>query len=171
VEYLKEKGFKHYSARAIIEEEVVSRGLARNRDNTTSVANDLRATYGPHILAERLYGAAQAGGGDAVIESLRAPAEIEFLRGKESFRLWAIDADPRRRYGWIRARESFTDNVTFEKFMADEAREMHSDDPTKQNIGACIKLADHVFLNNKTKEDLWAEVDHTLALLSTQGTK
>src|SRR3989338_4597646 len=104
VEYLITKGFKHYSARELIEDEIKHRGLEANRDITTLVANDLRAQFGPNVIAERLFVNAIEGGGDAVIESLRAPAEVDYLRGRGNFQLWAIDADPKRRYGWIRGR-------------------------------------------------------------------
>src|SRR3989338_10714522 len=162
VERLLAKGFRHYSARSFIEEEVALRGLTSNRDNTTSVANDLRKQFGPHFIAESLYGRARADGVDAVIESLRAPAEVEYLRKKGFFELWAIDALPRRRYVWVSKRGSALDNISYEKFLADEDREMHSNDPTKQNLSACIALANVVFRNDSTKEGLWQKVDKEL---------
>jgi len=164
VEYLVSKGFKHYSARAFIEEEVRRRGLPATRDSTASVGNDLRVSHGAQYIAVELYKRAREEGANAVIESLRAPAEVEYLRaeGQGDFLLWAADAPPEKRYQWIRGRGSHTDNVTFEKFLADEAREMHSDDPTKQNIAACIKMADTVFINDGSKEDLWRKVGAAL---------
>ncbi len=51
VEYLvQKKGFVHFSARALILEEVKKRGLEVARENTTLVANDLRAAFGPTTL-------------------------------------------------------------------------------------------------------------------------
>ena len=57
--------------------------------------------------------------------------------------LFAVDADQRLRYERITARKSATDSVSFDKFAADEAREMDSaGDPNKQNLRACIEAAD-----------------------------
>ena len=123
VEYLvREKGFSHFSAREFILEEVRRRGMPKNRDSMTEAANDLRAKFGPNYIAEELYRRAKAAGKDAVIESLRAPAEVDALRAKGNFVLFAVDAGPKTRYERIQSRRSETDRVSFEKFLADERR-------------------------------------------------
>ena len=38
-----EKGYKHYSVRSFISEEIIKRNLPLNRDSMVVVANDLRA--------------------------------------------------------------------------------------------------------------------------------
>ena len=163
VEYLKQKGFLHYSSsRDVINKEIERRGLPINRDNMVVVANDLRATHSPSYIAETLYEVAKAAGKNAVIESLRTEGEIVALRAKGNFMLLAVDADPKLRYERIVARASEKDHVSFEKFLADEALEMHATDPTKQNLARCIELADHRLMNNGTKDDLFAQVDQIL---------
>ncbi len=42
VDYLLKKGFKHYSVRDFLTEEILKRGLEPNRDNMIFVANELR---------------------------------------------------------------------------------------------------------------------------------
>jgi len=69
-----------------------------NRDSMVIVANDLRATFGPSYIVEQLYEQAKTHGKDAIIESLRAVGEVEALKQKEHFLLFAIDADPKVRY-------------------------------------------------------------------------
>jgi dephospho-CoA kinase len=162
VDYLVTKGFGHYSARDFITREILRRGLAVNRDSMTIVANDLRAMHSPSYIAEALYDEAMAAGKNAVIESLRTEGEIAALRAKGDFLLIAVDADPKVRYERIVARGTETDKISFEKFLADEAREMHATDPNKQNLARCIELADHRLLNNGTKEDLYGQVDRIL---------
>ncbi len=166
VEYLvKNKGFKHYSARDFIAGEVKKRGLPLNRDTLTGVANDLREKHSPEYVIEQLFYKAQKNGGNAVIESVRTPGEVEFLRKQKDFRLFAVDADPEIRYKRIVQRGSETDRVSFETFMANEKREMTSDDPNKQNLSKCIEMADFVFYNNGTVEDLYTEVEKVLKQL------
>ena len=154
VDYLvKEKGYVHYSVRAFLAEEVTRRGLEVNRDTLTEVGNDLRAKYSPSYIATQLYEKAFATGKNAVIESVRALGEVNALRSKGNFYLFAVDADREIRYQRIRERKSETDSVSFETFVANEEREMNSDDPNKQNIAACIKEANYVFVNDGTIEE------------------
>jgi dephospho-CoA kinase len=162
VEYLQTKGFAHYSMTGFIVREIERRGLPVNRDSMTVVANDLRATYSPSYIAEALYKEAAAAGMNAVIESLRTEGEVQALRSKGNFLLFAIDADPKIRYERIAARGSAKDNVSFEKFLADETREMHATDPAKQNLARCIELADYRLVNNDTKEELYSQIDQIL---------
>jgi len=166
VDYLvKKHGFVHYSARTFIIEEVKKRGLPINRDTITEVANDIRRTHGPGYIIQALYEQAAAAGKDAVIESIRTPGEVEALRAKGHFSLLAVDADPKVRYERILGRASETDHVSYEKFLSDEAREMESDDPIKQNIRAVMKEADHVISNTETPEELCSHVENILKTL------
>ena len=98
VDYLvQNKGFVHYSVRAFLTEEIKRRGLDVNRDTMTAVGNDLRAQHGPSWIVEQLYERAAASGCNCIIESVRTPGEVQALRGKPNFYLFAVDADPRVR--------------------------------------------------------------------------
>ena len=163
VEYLTQhKNFSHYAARQFIKDEVIKRGLPVDRDSFTSVSNDLRAEHGPWVIAKSLYTKALETGKDAIIESLRTPGEVSFLRDKDHFFLLAVNADLKVRYERIVKRNLETDHVTFEKFKFDEDREMTATDPNKQNISACIKMADAVIMNDHGKEELYVQVDKAL---------
>ena len=158
----KEKGYQHYSVRGFLVDEIKKRGLEVNRDSMTSVANDLRAQHSPSFIIDQLYAMAKASGKNCVIESIRAPGEIESLRKKSRFYLFAVDAKPEIRFQRIKARASVTDNVDFETFLANEKREMNTDDPNKQNLGKCIELANYVFENNGKVEDLVKKVSQAI---------
>ena len=168
VNYLVEKyGFKHFSAREFIIEEIKRRGLPVNRDTTTPVANDLRAKYGSDYIAKELFKRAVTAGGDAIIESIRTVGEAGALRATgKPFTFLAVDADKKLRFERVHRRKSELDDVTFEKFVEDEKREMTSTDPTKQNLSACIALADVVIQNNGTLEELHAQVDTALGKIT-----
>lgn len=160
-EHLKAKGFKHFAVKDFLVEEIARRGLPANRDTMVFVANDLRAKYSPGFIAEELYSRAARSGENCVIESLRTPGEIQALKEKGNFCLFAVDADPRLRYERIARRGSEKDNVSFEEFLAHEKREMASADPAKQNISACIAAADprFRFVNNGTVSELHAKIN------------
>ncbi len=166
VDYLvQQKGFIHFSARALILEEVIKRGLEVMRENTTLVANDLRTTYGPDYIAKELCrraADAQKQGKNAVMESLRSVGEVKFIRSIPGSRVFGVDADPHIRYQRVTSRKTELDQITFERFVAQEKAEMNPNDPTKGDLAACIALADVVFMNNGTMEALEAQVEKAL---------
>ena len=159
VEYLKTKNFAHYSARDFIVTEIEKRNLPVNRDTMTEVANDLRAKHSSSYIIESLCREAKGVGRDAIIESIRAEGEVQALRLEPSFLLLAVDADSELRYRRIVLRNSEKDHITFEKFLADEAREFSSTDPNKQNLSRCMELADYKLRNNGDIDELYAQVD------------
>lgn len=168
VEFLKEKGFKHYSVRDFIIKEIKKRDMVVNRDSMVIVANDLRASNSPSYIVEQLYKKANEDGGNCVIESLRCPGEVEALKGKEDFYLFAVDASPFLRYERVTQRKSETDKVSYEKFISDERREMMSEDKNKQNLSKCIEMADFKFENNETIADLKRKVLEVLRNLGIE---
>lgn len=167
VEYLvAEKGFSHYSVRAYLLEEIQRRGMPENRDSMVFVANELRSHHGSSYVTDQLYYAAARVGKNCVIESIRTPGEIDSLRKKGQFFLFAVDADSRVRYDRIVIRSSETDQISFETFLENEAREMNATDPNKQNLKECIRQADFVFNNDGSKEDLFCEVENVLGRIT-----
>ncbi len=167
VEYLiREKGFRHYSVRQFLIEKIKEKGLIVNRDSMTEVANNLRAKHSPSYIIEQLYKEAEASGTNAIIESIRTPGEIEFLKKQGKFFLIAVDADPRIRYDRITLRASETDNITFDTFLANEKREYITSDPNKQNLSKCIQLADIVLHNNGSLKELNSQLEKHLKLIT-----
>ena len=163
VEYLaQEKGLAHYSARDFLIAEVKRRGLPVNRDTMTPTANDLRRIHGPAYIAESLYKLAIAGGRNSIIESLRSPGEVSFLKQNKDFFLRGVDAPPEIRYERIHRRSLETDHISFEKFKEDDAREMTSADPFAQNIRACLDVADAMVYNEGTLAELNETTDKVL---------
>jgi dephospho-CoA kinase len=163
VDYLvEEKGFKHYSVRAFLLEKIRELGLPENRDSMFNLANELRSVHGPSYVTDQLFEEALKSGKNCIIESIRTPGEIESLREKENFYLFAVNADPRIRYERITIRQSETDQIPFAIFLENEAREMDATDPNKQNLGKCMAAADFLFQNNGSKEDLILQVENTL---------
>lgn len=168
VDYLiKTKGFTHYSVRAFITKEIEKRNLPVNRDSMVLVANELRAAHSPSYIVEQLYEEATTSGGNCIIESIRTPGEVDALKSKGNFYLFAIDAPAAIRYERIQQRRSETDNVTFETFLENEKREMQSTDPNKQNISKCIEMADYLFENDETMEELQEKVDAVITYILT----
>lgn len=163
VDYLvQHRGFVHYSVRAFLIDEIKRRGMDVNRDSMTLVGNDLRAQHSPSWIVEQLYEQAAASGCNCIIESVRTPGEVDALRGKPNFYLFAVDAEPRVRYERAVLRGSETDHIDYDTFLANEQREMDNADPNKQNLRYCIDQADYRFDNGGTIEQLNAQVEEVL---------
>lgn len=163
---VQEKGLVHFSVRGFISEEIVRRGFTVNRDSMVIVANELRAQHSPSYIVDQLYEQALLNGKNCVIESIRTPGEIDSLRSKGNFVLFAVDAEPQSRYRRIVARNSETDRISYQTFIDNEQREMSSDDPNKQNLRKCIEMADYIFENNKSIHDLQAQIETIIGFLS-----
>ncbi len=163
VDYLtKHHGFLHFSVRGYLTKIIEQRGLELNRDSLVAVANELREKNTPSFIAEELYREASEAVKDCIIESIRTVGEVNALRSKGNFCLFAVDADQKLRYSRIVERASATDKINFETFADNEAREMNSTDPNKQNLGACMQLADFTFTNDGSFDELYRQVDEAL---------
>jgi len=164
VDYLvTKKGFSHFSVRKFLTTEINKRGLTVNRDSMTSVANELRAGNSSSFITDKLFEMAKKTGGNCVIESIRTPGEIESLRRKGKFYLFAVDAKTELRFERIRQRASETDHIDFETFLSNENREMTTNNPNNQNLKKCIEMADYIFENNGTPGELLEKVTLTLS--------
>ncbi len=161
VEYLEEKGFTHYSTSGVIREEIIARGMPVNRDSYIVVGNDLRKQFGAAHLVDVCYEKAQKEGGNAIIESLRAVAEVNRIH-ELGGKVIGVDADPHIRYERVVLRGSEKDFVTFEQWMAQQEAESNPDDPTKQDIFSALKLSDAIVTNDGTLEELHHQVDDVL---------
>ena len=71
-------------------------------------------------------------------------------------------ANPKLRYERVVLRKSSTDQVSYEKFISDEEREINNEEPHKQNLKECIKRADYILMNDDTLEGLHLQVDELL---------
>jgi len=163
VEFLKDKyGFSHYSVRDYLIEEIKKRKLKVDRDSMTMVANELRANNSPSYITDQLYLKAVSENKNCIIESIRTPGEILSLKQKASFYLFAVDANPKVRYERITLRKSDTDSIDYNTFLANEAREMNTTDPNKQNLSKCISMADFVFNNDGDIDSLNKKIEETL---------
>lgn len=156
---MEKKGFVHYSVRVFLIEEIKKRNLPVNRDSMRDVGNDLRSQHSPSYIVEQLYLQAEAAEKDVIIESIRAVGEVEALQHQPNFLLLAVDADQKLRYERAMSRGNESDHISFEKFQEQEQLEMSSTDPNKQNIAACMAMADFTVRNDGDIELLHQQLD------------
>ncbi|MBL7778206.1 MAG: AAA family ATPase [Chitinophagales bacterium] len=167
VDYLtKHHGFSHYSVRGYLTKKLNALGRAVNRDTMVALANELREKNSPSFIVEELLREAKASGNNCIIESIRTVGEVNALRAAGGFVLFAVDANQKLRYERVVLRGSETDKIDFETFAANEAREMSSTDPNKQNLSACMAMADHRFVNDDDFDALYHQIDQVLDQLA-----
>lgn len=161
---IENKWFNHYSVSWYITQEVKKRWLKVNRDSMYQVWRDIKKQNWADFIVKELYKKAKQEWENAIIESIRSPWEVEWLKEIDDFKLISVDADIKTRYDRIKVRGSEKDNVDFETFVANNERERDSDskDPTKINLSKCIALADFQIKNDWTFEELYSQVDNIL---------
>lgn len=158
------KGFAHFSVRDLLMEEIKKRRLPPTRDTMRLLANEIRKTRNPSYIIESLYARAKESGKSAVIESVRALAEADYLK-EQGATILAVDADRRLRYDRIVSRGSSTDKVDFDTWVAQEERELSATDPWDMNVLGVMAKADDRIYNNGTLEELQARIEEMLTTL------
>lgn len=168
VRYLvEEKGFTHYSSRALLIEELKKRERPVDRNHMRLVANELRKEKGnDYVVQAALERIEEEKPENAVIESLRAVAEAETLKERGGV-LLAVDADQKVRYERVQKRRSESDQVSFEAFKEHEALEMNDPDPHGMQKQKVIEMADYLIENNSTIKELHDGVTHILTKIGS----
>lgn len=168
VEYLKLKGFAHYSSSDVLRRILTERGQEHTRFNMSNLANELMNTYEGGVLHFSNQYAHHAGHVDYILEALHRVSEGEYIK-KIGGIILGIDADVKTRYERATARkEGLKDEVTFEQFLEDSLREDDGKTGTGPNIKAVIKMADYTIMNDGGLEELQAKVDEFLSILKSK---
>lgn len=157
-EILRKRGYAYVSLSDVIREELAAAGIPESRDALIAEGNALRRAFGPDILARRIMARIV---GPTIVDSIRNPAEVLFLRGQPGFVLWAVDAPPAARFERVARRGRNESAGTAEEFRRKENEEM-TNDPAAQQLHNCMALADRVLINDGTVEDLERRLEELL---------
>jgi dephospho-CoA kinase len=133
-----------------------------NRKTLQDLGNELREKYGPHILAKIAVEYLPREKELTIIDGVRNPAEIQFLKEKfgEDFKLIAIDAPPEIRFKRLLKRGRKTDPKSWEEFVEMDKRDLGEDEPSHgQQVKECFEQADFNLVNNGTIEELKNKIE------------
>lgn len=166
VEYLKTKGFVHYSVSGYMGEVLEERDLPKKREHLSALADEFAEQYHGGML-QVMYEKAQTDGvSDFILESIHRESEAAYIKSIGGV-LLGVTADPRVRYERTQLRqESEKDQVTFKEFQAAIDREEKGLGEGTPNINAVLVNADHVFENNGALEELHEQIDAWLEMVS-----
>ena len=153
--YFKKRGYAYFSLSDVIRDALRNDGKEDTRDNLIEKGNELRKKYGPDILARLAMEKVQD---KTVIDSIRNPSEVEYLRKEKEFILLAIDAPVELRYERVKRRGRQESASTLEEFIKKEKEEM-TDSGKGQQLHSCMKMADFIIMNDGTLEDLHLKLE------------
>jgi len=152
------KGYAYFSLSDIIRAELRNKGQEITRDNLIRMGNKMREEFSPDILAQTVMKKIK---GKAVIDSIRNPKEVEYLKQQEGFLLLFIDALPEIRYERVKKRGREESVLTLKEFIAKEAEEMSTEEKAQQ-LQVCMKMADFTIQNNTTLQELHKKLERFL---------
>ncbi len=156
--YLQKKGYIYFSLSDLIREELMREGQDISRNNLIKKGNELRKKFGPDILARLVMKKVKD---KAVIDSIRNPAEVIFLRNQKNFILLAIDAPVKLRYERAKKRGRNESASSLKEFMKKEKEEM-TISKKEQQIHRCMKMADAIIINDSTLEEFYQKLEEWL---------
>lgn len=153
--YLTKKGYAYFSLSDVIRDELKQKGEDITRNSLIKMGNYLRQTYGADVLARRVMEKVE---GKAVIDSIRNPMEVRYLKQQKNFVLLAVDAPVEVRFQRVQARGRVESAATLEEFIAKEREEM-GEDESGQQLQACIRMADIQVINDGSLESLHKKLE------------
>lgn len=151
---LSENGYAIHSLSDVLREQARQCGLDLGRETLIRLGQELRRAEGPGVLARRILPRLSD---PAVVDSVRAPAEVEVLRTLHGFRLLGIDAPLEVRWQRAVARGREGDIPDLQTFQERELRE-NGRSPDSQQLGATLALADAVVVNNGDLEEFRIQI-------------
>jgi len=135
------------------------------RRTMQDLGNELRKRYGSHILAKLAVEYMQRDKEMLIVDGIRNPGEIGYLRKKfgKDFVLIAADAPQQLRFERIIQRARPTDPKTFEEFVALDERDQGKGEPDYgQQTVKCREQADFVVVNNGTPGEIESKVNEII---------
>jgi dephospho-CoA kinase len=153
-----ENGYAYYSLSDVIREELRKKNMAITRDNMIRMGNRMREQSTPEILARLV---AKKITGRTVIDSIRNPKEVVFFQSQGNFMLLAIDAPAELRFERIKKRGREESVTSFQEFLAKENEEMGTE-KSRQQLQACMDMADRTIINDGTLEELRKKLEEFL---------
>jgi len=164
VKILENKGFKKTSLSDMVRAEVRKRGKEVTRGEMQDIGNELRKNGGAGILGKLVKELIEKNEPASwVIDGIRNPAEVEFLRKLPDFILLGVEASTDILLSRIKSRERDTDKISDEEIKSVLDREWGiGEPPDGQRVGDCMKIADYIIKNEGSLENLDIELNKIL---------
>jgi len=190
VSYLTEKlGFTSFSLSSAVHREIEKKGIKKyTRQMLQDVGDEMRRREGDEVLARRVIEAIQKQTIEdrkskvkknlfsifnyqppssifyhrqsIIIDGIRNPAEIEFLRNNSNFILIGVKANRELRFKRLLFRGKEWDPKTYEDFLKVDRRDIGiGQNKSGQQVGKCLAYCDYMLTNNKDVKDFQGKVE------------
>ncbi len=130
--------------------------VEKTRENLQNISTYVRANFGQDVMSKVIAKDVERDEHDVVIvDGIRRPTDITYLRKLPGFHLIYITADSKLRYERLVARKENPgdENKSYEEFCKDEQSE------ADQLIASLGKEAEFTIVNNGTREELFAQIE------------
>lgn len=147
---------------SMIRGELEKKKSSFTRITMQDLGNELRKRYGSHILAKLAVEYMQRDKEMLIVDGIRNPGEIDYLRKKfgKDFVLIAVDAPQQLRFERIVQRARPTDPKTWEEFVVLDERDQGKGEPDYgQQTAKCREQADFVIINDGLAEKMRNEMN------------
>ena len=190
VSYLTEKlGFTSFSLSSAVRREIEKKGIKKyTRQMLQDVGDEMRRREGDEVLARRVIEAIQKQTIEdrkskvkknlfsifnyqppssifyhrqsIIIDGIRNPAEIEFLKKNSNFILIGVKASRELRFKRVLLRGKKWDPKTYEDFLKVDRRDIGiGQNKSGQQVGKCLAYCDYMLTNNKDVKDFQGKVE------------
>ncbi len=164
---IKKYGYTSFSLSSIVHKEVEKRGIKTfTRTTLQDIGDELRKIEGDGVLAQRAIQQLKGKCNKIIIEGIRNPGEVKFLRSIQGFFLIAVDAPKKVRFERVLKRGKPWDPKDWESFLTVDGRDQgDKTNNSGQQVRACMELADMLVANNKDTQKLHDEIEKSLKML------
>ncbi len=155
----------HVTLSDMIRAEIEKKRGTLNRITLQDMGNEMRQKYGAHILALLAIEYLPRDKEMIIVDGIRNPGEIEYLKKKfgGNFKLIAIDAQTEVRFERTKRRAGPKDLATLEEFVQLDKRDKGEGEPAHgQHVAACIGMADFKIENNDSPEQLEQKINEVM---------
>lgn len=159
--YLTEKlYFTSFSLSSIVHEELDKKGIKDFiRQTLQDIGDQLREKYGDDVLAKRAIKKIESdeigcNRTKIVIEGIRNPGEIEFLKKNPNFVLIGVRSNRSLRFKRLLSRGKEWDPKNYNDFLKVDRRDIGvGQNKSGQQVGKCLAYCDYTLTNNKDIQD------------------
>ena len=155
-------GFTSFSLSSIIHSELKKKGIQEfTRQTLQDVGDELRRGYGDDVLVRRLNEVIKGQKKDRiVIEGIRNPGEIEYLKKNSNFILIGVKANREIRFKRRLSRSKKWDPKNYSDFIKVDRRDLGVDqDRSGQHVSKCFAYCDYILTNNKDLKDFEKKIE------------
>ena len=165
--YLEKKRFTHVILSDFIKVEASKSGIVDfTREILQDYGNKMREQFGPQILAQLALKKIRSDKiTKVVIDGVRNPYEVAFLKVENNFTLIGVAARPQVRYKRLVERKTRSWNGSFHEFLKQEHREESlGSAQIGLRVSQCLKEADYIIQNNSSIDSLYKATEAVLLL-------